>query len=358
MFASCIGVSQTEARIPRILDRFHEDIHKHFSNPTAHANLSEIEERVEELKTLKAEGIDHRMFHGGIYSWQPLAGHFDTPHWASIAQHRRDASDGSQAATSLMMNSPRDPSSNNPGPRAATSTQINATHAMTQTAQLIPKVPRTNSTGVTARLSHHLKSRLFPTLIILIPTISGAVVSSRVPPDGWNCRVSGEVAIFFAWLASAELGTLIQRFIPSTTANQKSLFKIMLVKDLFFALGTIVWVFMTVVGALNRCDCWIDHDGSLILPQREDIDRKLQRRLQWDYPAWIFSGVAVELILIPAWVKYRHGGALKVFVQRDDGTSNIEWFWDVCYWIVRKCSKAKQRTNSGYHLTNTTPRGN
>lgn len=101
-------------------------------------------------------------------------------------------------------------------------------------------------------------------------------------------------------------------------------------------MGTIGWVIATIIGTLNRCACWIDHDGGLVLPQREDIDKTLRRCLDLDYPAWIFSGAAVELIIIPGWVRFRSGDALKVFVQRDDGKSNIEWFWDLWDWIQRR----------------------
>lgn len=86
---------------------------------------------------------------------------------------------------------------------------------------------------------------------------------------------------------------------------------------------------------------------SLVLPQREDVDRVLRRRLRYDYPAWIFAGVAVELVVIPGWVRWWNGGALKVFVQRDDGRSNFEWWWRA--WVGRKLGRGG-RVDSGFSL--------
>lgn len=49
-----------------------------------------------------------------------------------------------------------------------------------------------------SRFTQWLSHLILPLLIVLIPTIGGSVASSLVPPTGWNCRVTGEVAIFLA----------------------------------------------------------------------------------------------------------------------------------------------------------------
>ncbi|KAG8530275.1 uncharacterized protein KY384_004776 [Bacidia gigantensis] len=368
LFSSFIGVSQTEARIPRILDRFHDDLQKHFSQPTPHANLPDITRRVNELRVFTEPSTDHRMFHGGIYSWQPSIEQYCTLQSSNTAQRPQDT-DTSRPTDPLLNDTPNVPSrgrqgnSQNGNPHQSrnvvthtASSNRDTSHQTAQNNSSAQEPTHIVTTKVTSRIWNWLKCRFLPVLIVLIPTISGAVVSSRVPPDGWNCRVSGEVAIFFAWFISAELNLLIQYCIPLRNTTQKKLFRVTFSKDIFFTLGTIAWVFATLVGAMNRCDCWIDHDGSLILPQRKDIDRILQRRLNRDYPAWIFSGVAVELIVIPLWVKFSHGDALKVFVQRDDGRSNVEWFWDMRDWIRRHFMRTRIRTDSWFHLMRTTPR--
>ena len=361
LFASFIGVSQTEASLPRILDRHHEDLYKHFSQHSR-GNLWEILQLIEKLIAITKLGTVHRMLHGGIYSWQPSLRENGLPWPSTITGSQQDA-------TTPLVQRKVNTSSKKPDqshPSAATSSDNaqptrQGAHKSTswshdlsrQTNRHLPAVQSTLLARIQALISafwQWVKPRFLPILIILIPTITGAITSSRVPPDGWNCRVTGETAVFFAWLVSAELNYVLQSAIPLGNTNSKKIFWWTLAKDTIIALGTIVWVFMTVVGALNRCDCWIDHDGSLILPQREDIDKILRHRLNRDYPAWIFSGVAVELVLIPWGVQLWYSDGLKVFVQRDDGTSNFPWSRRTWQWIKRKCRRTKKRIDSGLSM--------
>ena len=164
---------------------------------------------------------------------------------------------------------------------------------------------------------------------MLIPTLAGAVTSSRVPPSGWNCRVVGEVSIFLIWLGSAWLDILLNCLLRSTGEKRYRLFYWTLAKEFIVAAASIGWIMATVVGVYNRCDRWIGRDDDLILSQRPDVNSQLQHRLNVDFPAWIFSGVGVELVVIPALVWWKYKGALKTFVQRDDESSNVIWFWNI-----------------------------
>ena len=280
LIGSFIGVSQTESRIPRILERFHGDLHN-FSADNEHRL------RVEELRRL-ITNLHDRTFQGGIYSWQPSRWQYEA---ITDAEHPEN--------------------------------------------QPLFDVVQERRRSAYPMIKLWLRRQFLPLIIVLIPTLAGALTSSRVPPIGWNCRVSGEVMIFFVWLGSAELDILFNYLLRSRGEQRDHLFRLTFAKDLLAAAFTIGWIMVTVIGIYNRCSCWTGRDGDLILPQRPDVNKELQHRLNVDFPAWIFSGVAMELIVVPAIVWYPHQGALKVFVQRDDGVSNIYWFWDIWDGIKR-----------------------
>lgn len=311
LFGSFIGVSQTEVSIPCILERFHQDLQDHFSKTMLDdPRFSRIYTNINTLRSYVRD-TDHRQFHGGIYSWHPSRWQSQTSRQPTTADRGQDSSGASLMSAPLL---PPEGDGDFPEPQPT----------------------------AFSRFTQWLSHLILPLLIVLIPTIGGSVASSLVPPTGWNCRVTGEVAIFLAWFASALANILINYIVPLRDDNRNKLFWATFGKDLLIAVGTIGCVIATIVGALNRCDCWIDQNGGLVLPQREDIDKTLRHRLAVDYPAWIFSSAAVELIIIPGWVLFRSGGALKVFVQRDDGKSNLEWFWDSWDWIQRSFRKRRR----------------
>ena len=236
--SSIIGVSQTEAAIPKILTWFQGDIDR-----------LKLPEKVI-LPNECLERNDDRIFRGGVYSWQP------------------------QRSKSF------------PNP--------------------------------------------FPYLIVILATVTGMAVSATVPPDGWDCRHNGEILILFAWLLSARADVLlVHLFSPvEETKNRKMIFWTTFVKDLAVTIATMGGVITTQIGVFNRCSCWtLWGKTGLALPQMPDNAQVLFERINTVYPAITFTGIGIQLVIIPFIICIRYIDALRTFVQRDDRKSNALWLW-------------------------------
>lgn len=348
---SVIGVSQTEERIRCILERFHRDLEREF------------EELAKERKRLESfVGNDwDRVFNGGLYSWRPL-------HW--YYESSREPDTVNYHLVNSAQNSSSNPASNgfqSPGPapyqRAPNYEAV--VHEQSETS-MAPSPPSTKA-PFTRHHPHHQNyfkkwwnyQKVAPYLIVLIPTLAGTSTSGRVPPEGWNPRVNGQVCgIFIPWLISVQLDFILdQLFSQSAETREKlfwkfpwwkhekrtRLFTVMYIKDVAATLVTIVYTLFTILGSLNRCSCWMSDTTGLVLPQQPDVDEILRHRLNVDYPAFIFSGIAIELLVVPFCVWFKYSDALRVFVQRDDGKSNWKWYWKV----VRKMLDWQRRLGRG-----------
>ncbi|KAK0508450.1 hypothetical protein JMJ35_008726 [Cladonia borealis] len=237
ILSSVIGVSQTEASIPRILRHIqHEpplshpeklaeviacvnddrrmakknlaelsnylDDHKMREEKLSRTNgsldndrtktMNELIERYKSLarrsKALEKvtelnESLDNqrRISHGGIYSWQPFR-------W------QRETSDNAQTVTAL--------------------------HQGEQTQR---SRDRTESPGLS--LGGHIdgipfasgdwKRHALPAYsIVILGTVTGMTISVLVPPDGPDCRHFGELSTCLVWLLSAWLDTRLNSRIP------------------------------------------------------------------------------------------------------------------------------------------------
>ena len=302
---SIVGVSQTEAAIPRILRRFQVDI-----------------ERLKLPSTVKLpndclDDDQKRVFHGGVYSWQPQKRY---PSRTSLTYHN-----------------------------------------------------------------------VLSYLIVILGTATGMSVSASVPPDGWDCRHIGEIFILLAWLLSAPLDLLFSRLWPLdennqrcyknnqkviennlrmaennqrlnednqrlnednqrlnednqrlnqhnhrliadngrlNKNNQRKLFWTTAIKDLLVTVATMGGVITTQLGVFNRCSCYTQWGRTgLALPDMPDVAEALFHRLNTTYPAIAFTGIGIELVVIPLFVCILYMDALRTFVQRDDRKSNAKWLW-------------------------------
>ena len=315
---SVIGVSQTKDRIRRILERFHKGL-----------KLEEFANEHKSLQSFVSNDWD-RVFNGGLYSWRPL-------HWYNESSRELDT------VRYHLVNGTQDLPSN------PTSNGIQS-----------PEPTPHQTTPTRPRYQYYFQrwwsyQTVAPYLIVLVPTLAGALTSGRVPPEGWNRRVNGEVfGIFIPWLVSVQLDVILGHLIPPSTERQRKrfwriswwehekrtrLFLVVYFKDLAVTLITILYILFTILGCLNKCSCWMSDTTGLVLPQQPDVDEVLRHRLNVDYPAFIFSGIAIELLIVPFCVWLQYSDALRVFVQRDDGKSNCERYWKV----VRKMSDWQRR---------------
>ena len=268
--SSIIGVSQTEAAIPRILRRFQVDL----ARMALPENVTLPQECVDDdglvlakrIKLLNECLIDNqkRVFHGGIYSWQP-------------------------------------------------SNQV--------------KASRTRSFW-------RIRG-LLPYSIVILGTMTGVLVSSLVPPEGFDCRHYAELGICAVWILSAQADRLLKHLWSQDSKKRNTLFWATTIKDFSATAATMGGIIVTQIGIFNRCNCYTNWGKTgLALPQMPDVSSVLIRRLNIDYPAITFLCISIEFVVVPILISFQYRHAFRVFVQRDDRQSNAPCLWKA-YRIIR-----------------------
>jgi hypothetical protein len=154
---------------------------------------------------------------------------------------------------------------------------------------------------------------------VALGLVAAILVSALTPPDGFDCRHIGQLSIFLVWLLSCLSNRLIQ------TSCNESRFRITFIKDTCSMLGTLIGIILTHIGLFNRCSCWTQWgNAGLALPQEPAVAVILNLRINTWYSGIVFGCIAIELIMfgfIACWFRL----AFKVFLQRDDGKSNIDF---------------------------------
>lgn len=315
---SVIGVSQTEVRISRILERLHDDLRR---------KLPEVQEDEFQTEVIQGEAIDEsqttfihgeatddeisnlqkyvrdettRIYNGGIYTWRQSRWQYEDTLELMTAQQRNDSR---------------------------------------QPPEMSEKIGDQSSQ---ASWKQYLTSPyVLPYVVVMVAFASGAAVSFRVPPHGVDCRVACQLGMLGFWLLSAGADKLVKWWLPIKPENQGKVIVITYLKDMVSIMGTLGLMFFIVFGFLNKCFCWTWANWSripLVLPQREDINTTLQDSLKAKYPAFVFTGLAIECFVVPAWICFRYYDALRVFVQRDDGMLNWE-SWHTIQNLFRRTHK-------------------
>ncbi|KAK4998009.1 hypothetical protein LTR66_002680 [Elasticomyces elasticus] len=159
---------------------------------------------------------------------------------------------------------------------------------------------------------------------VLDCTVSGIFISWITPPEGIDCRHYTELLIFVCWLSSAVLTGIFETQIKP--ANFRLRFYLTLAKDVLSTLATAVGILTAHIGIFNRCVCWTQwgHVG-LTLPYEKFVADILSLRMGRDWPLTLIFCVLVQLAIFSGiWVKFAK--AFRVFLQQDDGSSNIpDW---------------------------------
>ena len=169
---------------------------------------------------------------------------------------------------------------------------------------------------------------------MIVATVTGLLVSGYVPPDGWECRSWAELLISSVWFLSAGFDFLINYFWPLNKDIERRLFWTILIKDSVATAATMGGIIATQLGIFNRCSCYTNQGRTgLALPQMPDVAETLFRRLSTAYPAITFTGIAIELVVIPLFLCIWYIDALRIFVQRDDRRSNAAWLWRLIKWF-------------------------
>ena len=273
--SSVIGVSQTQAAIPRILRQLQNNL-RLLSLPQQE-EIEALNERLDKLNKRLDEDEEGRKFYGGIYSWQPAKWQWERSH------------------------------ENRP------STKRKAWFAY----QLLQEIISTIG-----------KFALSACLIVIVGPITGMIISGLIPPDGWSCRHIGQLIMCMAWILSAGLDTLFNYVVPlKDKTHQTLLFYLTLTKDILITGVTVGWIIVVHVGYLHRCACYTRWGRvALALPEMPQVADKLSHRISTIYPGIVFASISLELIVIPSIIGFRYWDAFRVFMQRDDGVSNVGWF--------------------------------
>ena len=92
---------------------------------------------------------------------------------------------------------------------------------------------------------------------------------------------------------------------------------------MFFAIANIGIVFITQWGILHRCSCWSMWGFTgLNLPQSPEVKKELMDIIRKKAPLIVCLSILFQLLFCAA-VGWKFWDAFRVFVQRDDGASNL-----------------------------------
>ena len=280
-------------------------------------------ERVTELN----ESLDdrRRTSHGGIYSWQPFRWQWET-------------TDDAQTVTALDQREQTQRSRDGPQSQGS----------------LLAGHLDGSSSGSGSWKRHTLPA----CSIVVLGTITGMIISGLVPPDGLDCRHVGELSTCMVWILSAWLDTGLNYMIPLGDTSQKSknkvleatlkknlehkqklLFRWTVIKDVMVSIATLGGVVAVQVGVLNRCSCYTMWGlVGAALPGMPSVYEKLRHRLNTWYPALAFTCIGIELFIVPALIYWQYPDAFRVYLQRDDDTQNLKWLQNPLGRLRKLCS--------------------
>ncbi|KAF2677268.1 hypothetical protein K458DRAFT_163206 [Lentithecium fluviatile CBS 122367] len=145
-----------------------------------------------------------------------------------------------------------------------------------------------------------------------------AILSYFVPPRGLGCRHIPETLMLVVWLLSFAIECLLERWL-----QKKKLFWAVFWKDVLLALTNISIIIITQCGILQRCSCWTAWGLTwLHLPQLPNVKPELMHYIRHIAPAITFTAILFQFVFCAA-IVWRYWDAVRVFIQRDDGISNL-----------------------------------
>jgi hypothetical protein len=148
------------------------------------------------------------------------------------------------------------------------------------------------------------------------------IIYNAVPP-GFNCRHLWVIGITIAWIISAAVTSVIYAFYKTPT-NGHRLWKIILYKDLFIGISSLLTILLSTVGAFNFCWCWsakMDPQKPAYVPL--NTDNEYRDKAKSVYSLVVGACIGAQLILyIAIMVAYRRG--LKL-VRWTEARRRVEW---------------------------------
>jgi vancomycin permeability regulator SanA len=96
-------------------------------------------------------------------------------------------------------------------------------------------------------------------------------------------------------------------------------------KDMIFSLITIAIIILVQWGILNRSVCWSQWGSTWVhLPQIPEVKTDLMYFIRHTAP-WVVAAALVFHLMFCIVVAWRYWDAIRIFIQRDDGMSNVIW---------------------------------
>lgn len=118
--------------------------------------------------------------------------------------------------------------------------------------------------------------------------------------------------------------------------SRRALFWTVFWKDMAFTLITIAIIIVVQWGILNRSACWSRWGSTWVhLPQIPDVKSDLMFFIRNTAPGVVIAALVFHLTFCVV-VVWKYWDAIRVFIQKDDGTSNMDWW---C-WSTRKSKTA------------------
>jgi hypothetical protein len=137
-----------------------------------------------------------------------------------------------------------------------------------------------------------------------------------------------KIGRFLTWMLSFLFEVVAERLLAG-----ERLFWTVFWKDTVCALSNIAIIVVVQWGILNRPACWsIWGTTGLYLPQMPEVTRELMYFIRQVAPGIVFAALMFHFFFCVA-VICRYWDAVRVFVQRDDGLSNISWITDGWAWL-------------------------
>lgn len=178
-------------------------------------------------------------------------------------------------------------------------------------------VSESKSLARTEAVQHWLWRGLTAVLMVSMGSMGATILSNLIPPSGCaNCRIKAELVIWTSYILSYVLGILFSRLFK----NRQTLhFWIAMVKDVTVVFIVTAVIVLTVVGSLNKPECWVSCDQAFMELPGNTLQSVLAR-MKREYPLIISLTFGLSLV-ISAIVAILLRDGMFIYLQRDDKES-------------------------------------
>ncbi|KAK4224487.1 hypothetical protein QBC38DRAFT_514847 [Podospora fimiseda] len=172
-----------------------------------------------------------------------------------------------------------------------------------------------------SRLSTAWPFILLAFLIVFFSIFVASWISYRVPPEGFDCRNTGQAALLGVWLLSLFLDFLLAVIMIRIGYDGKNKvgywYQITFVKEVVMGISSIMIIMLVQFGIFNRCDCFtLWGKVPIALPEIPEVAKVLMDRIAFEWPVVTFGWIMVEMgFCCLIWWAYQD--AFRVYNQED-----------------------------------------